>query len=266
MWNSPVGLSKRCRSRLRPDWSASVRQKRSAFTLIELLVTIAIIAILAAILLPVFSVARDKARQTGCVSNIRQIGTALLLYAQDYDGRVMMSPDNDAGDSGCRPCDKVPAHFQAWYDWVQPYLKSTTVLTCPSYGGPFPVPDGWGVPGRYMHSTYALNGQLMWDFHGKLDLAAHPANLMMAAETPGGITWFYTWGRPWTCADVLMWNSQMHQMQRVTGTDDWGDPAIQASVTMVAEDGHARYATMSNRNGGSDGPWGGMMCRDKAGP
>jgi len=60
-------------------------KRRPAFTLIELLVVIAIIAILAAILFPVFAQAREKARQATCVSNLKQLGTAALMYAQDYD-------------------------------------------------------------------------------------------------------------------------------------------------------------------------------------
>src|SRR5258708_4431041 len=61
------------------------RTRRAAFTLIELLVVIAIIAILAAILFPVFAQARDRARMSACLSNMRQISTAIMMYAQDYD-------------------------------------------------------------------------------------------------------------------------------------------------------------------------------------
>ncbi len=66
--------------------------KRAAFTLIELLVVIAIIAILAAILFPVFAQAREKARQTSCLSNGKQMGLSLLMYAQDYDETFVFSP------------------------------------------------------------------------------------------------------------------------------------------------------------------------------
>src|SRR5205823_160511 len=68
-----------------PGGRRSIMQRRHAFTLIELLVVIAIIAILAAILFPVFAQAREKARQTTCLSNHRQVGTAAMMYAQDWD-------------------------------------------------------------------------------------------------------------------------------------------------------------------------------------
>ena len=92
--------------------------KTRGFTLIELLVVIAIIAILAAILFPVFAKAREKARQSSCLSNTKQIGLALMQYAQDYDERL---------------CPGVAIY--AWYDLLAPYMKSTQILRCPSHSG-----------------------------------------------------------------------------------------------------------------------------------
>jgi prepilin-type N-terminal cleavage/methylation domain-containing protein len=70
--------------------------KKSAFTLIELLVVIAIIAILAAILFPVFAQAREKARQATCISNLKQLGLASMMYSQDYDENLVMLENSDA--------------------------------------------------------------------------------------------------------------------------------------------------------------------------
>src|SRR5438270_7237749 len=94
------------------------RQKRYAFTLIELLVVIAIIAILAAILFPVFAQAREKARQTACISNMRQMSTGVLMYVQDYDGNY--SPIRVAQAGGAR-FPEVPADsILTWRNVVQP--------------------------------------------------------------------------------------------------------------------------------------------------
>lgn len=94
------------------------------FTLIELLVVIAIIAILAAILFPVFAQAREKARATSCLSNVKQMGTAVKMYQQDYDE---MFPFAANLESGFADTDK-------WYGTVklQPYMKSAQILFCPS--------------------------------------------------------------------------------------------------------------------------------------
>ena len=93
---------------------------KRGFTLIELLVVIAIIAILAAILFPVFARAREKARQTSCLSNVKQYMLGILMYAQDYDERLI---------PGAYPLPVSPYY---WYNVVQPYLKNTQVQICPS--------------------------------------------------------------------------------------------------------------------------------------
>jgi prepilin-type N-terminal cleavage/methylation domain-containing protein/prepilin-type processing-associated H-X9-DG protein len=109
---------------------------RAAFTLIELLVVIAIIAILAAILFPVFAQARAKARQTACLSNMNQIGKALMMYTQDYD-EVLPGVHGDAGGFN-QPLGFMQAYDPAnqytlrnWAREVQPYVKNLQVFICP---------------------------------------------------------------------------------------------------------------------------------------
>src|SRR4051812_17085103 len=92
--------------------------RRTAFTLIELLVVIAIIAILASILFPVFGRARENARRSSCLSNMKQIGLGMYQYSQDYDEKFMLEWDGGT-DAG-------------WKQIVQPYLKSTQIWACPS--------------------------------------------------------------------------------------------------------------------------------------
>src|SRR5437016_6241142 len=103
------------------------RTARKGFTLIELLVVIAIIAILAAILFPVFAQAREKARQTSCLSNTKQMGLAFQMYAQDYDETWAFTTFYDVFKS-----DNTPTGGDPWVTTTQPYIKNWQVLVCPS--------------------------------------------------------------------------------------------------------------------------------------
>ena len=102
------------------------RRMRRGFTLIELLVVIAVIALIAAILFPVFAQAREKARQTACLSHHKQLGTALIMYTQDYDE---MFPAERMGGVKTAP---DPAAGFTWRWALQPYVKSEKIWVCPS--------------------------------------------------------------------------------------------------------------------------------------
>lgn len=102
---------------------------RKGFTLIELLVVIAIIAILAAILFPVFAKAREKARQSSCMSNVKQLMLGVLSYCQDYDE---MTPGRRKGcGTVVGTCGANP-NYLTWIDVVVPYLKNSQIYVCPS--------------------------------------------------------------------------------------------------------------------------------------
>ena len=108
-------------------------RQRSGFTLIELLVVIAIIAILAAILFPVFAQAREKARSAQCLSNLKQVAMATRMYSQDYD-EVLPYQDGDI-------CDWATSKKTIWLNSIYPYVKNRKVYICPSA-------DDWGATDR----------------------------------------------------------------------------------------------------------------------
>lgn len=148
------------------------------FTLIELLVVIAIIALLAAILFPVFAQAREKARQTSCLSNGRQIGIAFLMYSQDYDESL--------------PLISFPVPTSSWTDQVQPYIKNRQIYRCPSddsqnWSTQLATP-GFGMDGLRL-SSYFMNaymaGSNAW---GRLSAIGSPASVAYVAESAKNIT------------------------------------------------------------------------------
>jgi prepilin-type N-terminal cleavage/methylation domain-containing protein/prepilin-type processing-associated H-X9-DG protein len=142
-----------------------IMKTRNAFTLIELLVVIAIIAILAAILFPVFAQAREKARGTSCLSNVKQIGTGVMMYAQDYDEYL---PRNSHPDP---PRILEGAHFvdcstPRWMDVIYPYVKNEQIFNCPSdsfatISGQLATGANFSIAGnkKYVYQPYT-NGDL----------------------------------------------------------------------------------------------------------
>ena len=122
-------------------------KKQYGFTLIELLVVIAIIAILAAILFPVFAQARENARKISCVSNLKQLGTAILMYVQDYDETFPCVTGNNTPPAAGSPFDG-----QTWVQndivfLIQPYVKNFQIFFCPDRQKKVPGSGDFCSPG-----------------------------------------------------------------------------------------------------------------------
>ena len=204
---------------------------RRGFTLIELLVVIAIIAILAAILFPVFARAREKARQTSCLSNVKQLALGCHMYAQDYDETL--------------PCvqHRSPTTFYGyWYQVIQPYVNNMQIVVCPSSKRTTPG-YGWNYP----HAGYRLdrNNQV---FLGDI---RYPAEMMIFGDSdPTGSS--STWYRLFLyCAAAG------------GGTTHWVfPPGIRNETNIIATrhqdganfafaDGHAKWRSVSGLSGTS---------------
>ena len=136
---------------------------RRGFTLIELLVVIAIIAILAAILFPVFARAREKARQSSCLSNVKQLSMGVLQYVQDWDEMLPVYYNPFVPDTTAR----------YWYQVSMPYIKNTQVLVCPSRTNR-PVGYGWNIDEMGYGSSTACG----------------PAVALASIQSPAETIWF----------------------------------------------------------------------------
>ncbi len=143
------------------------RRPQTGFTLIELLVVIAIIAILAAILFPVFAQAREKARQITCVSNEKQIDLAVLMYAQDYDETYPIAW----------------GQYGAWYETVDPYIKAG-VKAGASFDAT--LKGVWHCPSDYDTAgvSYAANSMIMGGGSAEWGIGPYPAKTLSAVNAP----------------------------------------------------------------------------------
>lgn len=128
---------------------------RRGFTLIELLVVIAIIAILAAILFPVFAQARDKARQAACLSNAKQLALGVYMYAQDYDEYIPCAFSEWSIPQYDGPTGVLTNYPSYWYVVIQPYVKNTKVAKCPS-------DTNMGIPASYAYNYPHMSYRLLY--------------------------------------------------------------------------------------------------------
>src|SRR5437879_5922754 len=126
-------------------------QKSKGFTLIELLVVIAIIAILAAILFPVFAQARAKARATSCLSNVKQANLAFQMYLQDYDEVMVPFWTNNANDPQMAAAGVPASRNCYWWAYLcNPYIKNWQIFRCP--GGADPNGEWGGGPNSWFYN------------------------------------------------------------------------------------------------------------------
>jgi len=177
-----------------------MQARRTGFTLIELLVVIAIIAILAAILFPVFAQAREKARAISCLSNSKQIGLGLYMYVEDYD-ELMPSAFAavaaiNGGDPGC------PIDFESQ---IQPYVKNEQLYKCPSDSTPRNGDncfwDGeWGVPANA--NGNATTGKILRSYGYVGNISTQQNDLAGNGANPDPNTGMSAWGSGYSIAGI----------------------------------------------------------------
>jgi prepilin-type N-terminal cleavage/methylation domain-containing protein/prepilin-type processing-associated H-X9-DG protein len=206
-----------------------MRHGRPGFTLIELLVVIAIIAILAAILFPVFAQARSKARQSACLSNMKQLGTGLMMYAQDYDETL---PLNDYIGNGLAPLLgwRDPRAGDSWCSGIYPYVKNLQIYVCPE-AVTHPDPKSpWRSPDQLEDGAVSY---LMNYLTRGLPLAAVPAPADLIFLHEGEWRWRVAHCRPRPTSP----SSRMY-----TEINYWFyDNRHNAGANLLFSDGHAKW-------------------------
>lgn len=227
------------------------RRKLPAFTLIELLVVVAIIAILAGILFPVFSHAREKARQVSCLSNLKQIGTAVMLYVQDYDETLPPYWD----DSDPNVPNENPRGF--WHNLIHPYVKNYQVFICPSWKTERErlVDTGEGTPEqrrkdlRWRGSgSYGWNSWYLGQAHGvTLAQITHAADTIVVGEITRKMHDGTLYPAP-LCDGIPSWLREVSEKDRAAYWTQFAD-RHQEGANLAFADGHAKWYKRSTIEG-----------------
>jgi prepilin-type N-terminal cleavage/methylation domain-containing protein/prepilin-type processing-associated H-X9-DG protein len=190
--------------------------KQKGFTLIELLVVIAIIAILAAILFPVFARARNEARKTTCLSNLRQIESALQMYMNDHDG---CGPFAYTGESST-PSEITGDNHIRFNDDLHPYIKSKSIWTCPSRTNVW-AKIGYGINLSNYSAAYSMTAP--WNQTLPIDSFPNPAKMIAIMDGPG------CWGLNSLMLTPYCWSAMYYAAET---HDSW--------LNSVFFDGHAK--------------------------
>lgn len=211
-------------------------RRQSGFTLIELLVVIAIIAILAAILFPVFARARENARKSSCMSNVKQLASGVTMYLQDYDETFFPRWFGSTDNPGVRWC---PVSSQPTY-FLEPYVKNTNLFRCPTRGL-----NALGY-GYNLNLTYTVT----------LSRVEQPSDLVVLGDDQfGGGTYYSPGGgtgnfganfcsKPGTNAEGIQWGVNAPYGRHSEG------------VNVAFADGHAKWIKPEVLwNGGKDYPY-----------
>jgi prepilin-type N-terminal cleavage/methylation domain-containing protein/prepilin-type processing-associated H-X9-DG protein len=224
--------------------------KSRGFTLIELLVVIAIIAILAAILFPVFAQAREKARQTSCLSNTKQLGLGIMQYNQDYDETYPQG--------GFSIYTGPDAAVNRWFKAISPYTKNNQIRSCPS--APVNVTDKgvdasnygirdeiarYGQSGRPESEIINVAGTLLLCDTMRIDYNTINRTDPLTWVKAEDIAKFPEW-------DVkgLFWQSNGSYFTRTeTWTDRWPAPRHQGFVNIAFCDGHSKAMRVDQLTG-----------------
>ncbi|HZO87569.1 MAG TPA: prepilin-type N-terminal cleavage/methylation domain-containing protein [Chthonomonadaceae bacterium] len=234
-------------------------RSKSGFTLIELLVVIAIIAILAAILFPVFAQARERARAVSCLSNTKQLGLAEMMYAQDYDETYWSNPWPGGGISPGNCEAPACAGTTFWSDLLMPYIKNTGIFDCPSNSDtlfdtanyvPPAVPQG---SKNYYRVEYGFGevGPHGDKFVGPWTMSKlqEPAKIALLGDAIFAWNFLNCQPDPDKSSNAPDQRGSYYFTRGILDWDFYGKPRHFDGINFVYADGHSKYGKASKASG-----------------